>query len=124
LTILVVDDEALIRWSLAEILRRAGHAVIEATSAREALDAISSSSSIHAVLLDYRLPDSADLRLLDEVRRRIPKGAVMLMTAHGTSEMVQSALDRGAYCVLSKPFDMTAIPSMVADAYQAARGLP
>jgi DNA-binding NtrC family response regulator len=117
-----MDDEPLVRWSLAEILRRSGHAVIEATSAREALDAISqSSSSIDAVLLDYRLPDSADLRLLDEVHRRIPLGAVLLMTAHGTPETVQRALDHGASCVLSKPFNMDAIPSMITDACRAAR---
>jgi FixJ family two-component response regulator len=42
------------------------------------------------------------------------------MTAHGMSEMVEGALARGAYCVLSKPFDMYTIPSVVADAYQAA----
>jgi DNA-binding NtrC family response regulator len=122
LTVLVVDDEALLRWSLAEVLRRSGHSVIEATSAREALDAITGSDeSIDAVLLDYRLPDSSDLRLLEEVRRRIPTSAVVLMTAHGTAEMVQGALDRGAYCVLSKPFDMHTIPSVVADAYEATR---
>jgi DNA-binding NtrC family response regulator len=122
LTILVVDDEALLRWSLAEVLRRSGHTVIEATSAREALDAITqSSSSVDAVLLDYRLPDSTDLRLLEEVRERVPKSAVVLMTAHGTPEMVQGALERGAYCVLSKPFDMHTIASLVAEAYQAAR---
>jgi two-component system response regulator AtoC len=124
LTILVVDDEALLRWSLAEVLRRSGHRVIEATSAHEALDAIGdTSSSIDVALLDYRLPDSTDLRLLEEVRRRVPKSAVVLMTAFGTPETVQGALDRGAYCVLSKPFDMHAIGSLVMNAYQAARHL-
>jgi DNA-binding NtrC family response regulator len=122
LTVLVVDDEALLRWSLAEVLRRSGHRVIEATSAHEALDAIGdSSSSIDVALLDFRLPDSTDLRLLEEVRRRVPKSAVVLMTAYGTPEMVQGALDLGVFCVLSKPFDMNTIASVVANAYQAAR---
>jgi DNA-binding NtrC family response regulator len=121
LTVLVVDDEALLRWSLAEVLRRSGHRVIEATSAHEALAAIGeTSSSIDVALLDYRLPDSTDLRFLEEVRRRVPTSAVVLMTAFGTPEMVQGALDRGAYCVLSKPFDMNTIASLVARAYQAA----
>jgi DNA-binding NtrC family response regulator len=120
LTVLVVDDEALLRWSLAEVLRRNGHMVIEATSAREALEAINQpSSSIDVVLLDFRLPDSTDLRLLEEARRHVP--AILLMTAHGTPEMVQGALDRGAYWVLNKPFDMHKIASLVAEAYQAAR---
>lgn len=122
MNVLVVDDEALLRWSLAEVLRRSGHRVIEATSAHEALDAIGdSSSSIDVALLDFRLPDSTDLRLLEEVRRRVPKSAVVLMTAYGTPEMVQGALDLGVFCVLSKPFDMNTIASVVANAYQAAR---
>jgi DNA-binding NtrC family response regulator len=122
LTVLVVDDEALLRWSLAEVLRRSGHTVIEAASAREALASIGGpSSSIDAVLLDYHLPDSSDLGLLEEVRRRVPGSAVLLMTAYGTPEMVQGALDCGACCVLSKPFDMHTIASVVADACKAAR---
>jgi DNA-binding NtrC family response regulator len=121
LTILVVDDEALLRWSLAEVLRRSGHTVIEATSAREALDAISRSSLIDAVLLDYRLPDSADLQLLEQVRRRLPRSPVVLMTAFGTSEMMQAALDLGAYRVLSKPFDMHGVERLITEAYGASR---
>jgi DNA-binding NtrC family response regulator len=122
LTVLVVDDEALLRWSLAEVLRRSGHTVIEATSAREALDAISQpSSTVDAVLLDYRLPDSADLRLLEEIRRWLPRSAVVLMTALGTPEMVQGALARGAYCVLSKPFDMHGVEGLITEAYGASR---
>jgi DNA-binding NtrC family response regulator len=121
LTILVVDDEALLRWSLAEVLRRSGHAVIEATSGREALDAISPSSSIDAVLLDYRLPDSADLRLLEQIRRRLPRSPVVLMTAFGTPEVVQGALDLGAYCVLSKPFDMLGVEGLITKAHGASR---
>lgn len=107
LTVLVVDDEALLRWSLAEILRRSRHSVIEAQSAENARDAITGASTpIDVVLLDYRLPDSNDLRLLEDVRRRLPRSAVVLMTAFGTPDVMQGALDRGAYCVLSKPFDL------------------
>ena len=122
LTVLVVDDEALLRWSLAEVLRCNGHTVIEATSAPQALDTVSQpSSSIDAILIDDRLAESTDLGLLEEVRRRVPRSAVVLMTADGTPELVQDALDRGAYCVLSKPFDMHTIASVVRDACQASR---
>ena len=122
LTVLVVDDEALLRWSLGEVLRRSGHTVVEASSAQEALDAIShQSSSFDVVLLDYCLPDSSDLVLLEEVRRRVPKSVVVLMTAYGTPDMLQAALDRGAYCVLSKPFDMYGVEGLIAEAHQASR---
>jgi DNA-binding NtrC family response regulator len=119
LTVLVVDDEALLRWSIAELLRRAGHTVIEATSAANARDAMTDASGrIDVVMLDYRLPDSNDLLLLDEVRRRLPRSAVVLMTAFGTPEMTQEALDRGAYCVLSKPFDMHGVEGLIAEAHR------
>jgi DNA-binding NtrC family response regulator len=122
LTALVVDDEALLRWSIAELLRRGGHTVVEATTADHARDAITQMPErIDLVLLDYRLPDSNDLRFLEEVRGRLPRAAVVLMTAFGTPEMVQDAMDRGASCVLSKPFDMHDIEALVTDACRSSR---
>jgi DNA-binding NtrC family response regulator len=119
--VLVVDDEALLRWSLAEILRRHGHTVTEATSANAAREALTGSGQpFDLVFLDYRLPDSSDLRLFEEIRRRIPRGAVVLMTAYGTPEVVHRALQRGAYCVLTKPFDMHEIAALAQNAYRAA----
>jgi DNA-binding NtrC family response regulator len=76
---------------------------------------------IDVVLLDYRLPDSNDLKLLEEVRRRRPGSAVVLMTAYGGPDVVQGALDRGAYCVVDKPFDMHEVEPLVRNAYQAMR---
>lgn len=122
LRVLVVEDEALLRWSLAEILRRRGHTVIEAISARAAREAMSSTlPPIDVVFLDFRLPDSSDLRLLEEIRQRMPRAAVVMMTAYGTPEFVQDALERGVYCVLAKPFDMHAIDALVQNAYRATR---
>ena len=70
--VLVIEDETLLRWSLAEVLRRGGHTVPEAGSASEARAAMTGGTDdIDVVLLDVRLPDSTDLRLLEEVRRRM-----------------------------------------------------
>jgi DNA-binding NtrC family response regulator len=122
LTVLVVDDEALLRWSIAEVLRRSGHTVIEAASADTAREAISHTMEpIDVVLLDYRLPGSNDLQLLEEVRQRLPQSAVVLMTAYGTPEVVQGAWDRGAACILGKPFDMYNLEGLITDAYRASR---
>ena len=122
MTVLIVDDEALLRWSIAELLRRAGHSVLEATSAADARHTMTrSSESIDVVLLDFRLPDSNDLRLLEEVRRRLPQAAVVLMTAFGTPETVQGAIERGAYRVVNKPFDMHEVEALVTDAYRSSR---
>ena len=64
LRVLIVDDELLLRWSLAEVLRRRGHSVVEAESASTARHAMSASSHVDVVLLDCRLPDSDGLGLL------------------------------------------------------------
>ena len=49
------------------------------------------------VLLDYRLPDSADLRLLEKLRRLAPSSQVIMITAHNSPELAQGAAALGAY---------------------------
>jgi DNA-binding NtrC family response regulator len=122
LRILVVDDEALIRWSLCEMLRLYGHTVLEAASASSARAAIDEATpAFDVVLLDYRLPDSSDLGLLEDIRRRMPASAVVMMTAYGGPDVVEGAMERGAYCVIDKPFDMQDVVSMVRNAHRATR---
>jgi DNA-binding NtrC family response regulator len=123
LRVLVVDDELLIRWSIGEMLTQHGHTVVEATSASNTRDVLSGADPIDVVLLDYRLPDSNDLQLLAEVRRRMPDTAVVLMTAHGTPEVARGALQLGAYRVINKPFDMHEVNALVRNAYHATHPL-
>jgi DNA-binding NtrC family response regulator len=120
LRILIVDDEPLIRWSLANTLRDSGHEAVEATNGATALRAVTEAATpFDVLLLDFRLPDSTDLRLLAELRRLTPATRVVLMTAYGTPEVVQGALDLGAFRVVGKPLDMTEVPSLVEQAYAA-----
>ena len=120
LRILVVEDEALIRWSIAETLGQEGHTVLEADDAASAVEAMGGADEdIDVVLLDHRLPDSNDLHLLASVRRLQPRSAVVMMTAYGTPEVTAGALALGAYRVVDKPFDMRALESLVVEAHQA-----
>ena len=105
-TILVVDDELLIRWAIAQTLEAAGFDVREAGTAREALEWVARDSDVGVVLLDLKLPDSSDLGLLRTLRQRAPGSRVILMTAHGTAELVEEAMRAGAFLALGKPFDM------------------
>jgi len=125
LRVLVVEDELLIRWSIAETLAHAGHVVIEAEDGAMAVLALTSAADpVDAVLLDYRLPDSNDLTLLAAIRRLSPDSAVILMTAFGTPEVAQGAIDLGAYRVVHKPFDMQDLEPLLVEACSASRGHP
>ena len=107
LRVLVVDDEALIRWSLVETLTSGGHTVVEAGDAAGALRTVTESAApFDVVLLDFRLPDSSDLALLSRLKRLSPATRIILMTAFGTPEMRRAATELGASCVLDKPFEM------------------
>jgi DNA-binding NtrC family response regulator len=118
--ILVVDDELLIRWSLSEALTAAGYAVVEGRDAAEARLAIRDQAhKPDLVVLDYRLPDSNDLGLLTTIRHEAPTVPVILMTAYGTAEVVKGALDLGAYRVVSKPFEVHDMASLVTEALAA-----
>jgi DNA-binding NtrC family response regulator len=113
LRVLVVDDEFLIRWSIAETLGAAGHQVTEAQDAASALAALEATPDPDVVLLDFRLPDSNDLGLLAKIRRLAPTSSVVMMTAFGTPEVTAGALELGACKVLSKPFNMHDLEDIV-----------
>ena len=119
LHVLVIDDEMLIRWSMAETLTHAGYEVTEAGNAKEALQRVSAVPAPDVILLDYRLPDSNDLRLLETIRRVVPGSPVIMMTAYGTTEVVNGAAKLGAYRVLSKPVEMRDLVSLIEQAYES-----
>ncbi len=118
-TILVVDDEPLIRWAVREGLESAGYKVIEAGTAREALASLNG-TPIAVALLDVRLPDSDDLGLLRRFKREAPACRVIVMTAHGSPELLHEAITAGAFSTVSKPFDMVSMISLVQAAGAAA----
>ena len=116
--VLVVDDEQLVRWSIAETLRSRGFEVLEATDGRSALELLDSTEKPPgAVFLDLKLPDYDDLTLLASVRRLLPKVPVILMTAFGTPEITLDAKRLGAFTVLDKPFDLEDLDGLLARAF-------
>jgi len=119
--VLIVDDEALIRWSMAETLGQAGWDVSEAGTAKEALLRLSTQPAPDVILLDFRLPDSNDLPLLERIRHVVPTSAVVMMTAFGTPAMQANAIELGAHRVLSKPVEMRDLLSFVQAAQDTRR---
>jgi DNA-binding NtrC family response regulator len=120
LRVLLVEDENLIRWAVAETLTEAGHSVREAPDAATALRAVGQTSEpFDVVLLDFRLPDSDDLSLLERIRQQAPSSAIVMMTAHGTRQMTEDAKTLGVYEVIAKPFDVHMLEDVIVKAYQS-----
>jgi len=119
--VLVVDDEPLIRWSIAETLKAHGYTVLEAESGAGALRTLQlSARPVDAVVLDYRLPDTNNLSLLARIRQSAPGIPVIVITAFGTPELVQDARCLGAYDVMDKPFEMNHLEGVVSRACELA----
>ena len=111
--VLVVDDEALIRWSLSESLKDLGFQVEAAPDAATALRIITTSRQpFQVVVLDLRLPDMHDLSLLGTIRQLLPRSHTILMTAFGSTELVAEARAMGAD-VLAKPFELDELNRLV-----------
>lgn len=108
--VLVVDDEALIRWSLGEQLTHAGYDVAEAATGAEALAALHGETApFDLVLLDLKLPDTDGLRLLRHIRETRPRCRVIMMSAFATPQDVDEARQGGVAEIIAKPFDVDAL---------------
>lgn len=118
--VLIVDDEALIRWSLSEGLSDGGYEVRLAGSAAEARRALAASANApFIVVLDLRLPDVNDLSFLREVRRTRPDCPVLMMSAHGTPEDAEEATRLGVTRFIGKPFDVAEMVKLVGEVWSA-----
>ena len=115
-TVLVVDDEQLIRWSIAERLTAEGCTIVEAGTAREALERFG--STIDLVLLDYRLPDSDGLQVLKKMKAAEPDVPIILLTAFSSIETAVEAMKQGAYHYANKPFNLDEIALVVGKALE------
>lgn len=102
--ILIVDDELIMRESLAGWLERDGHDVDTAASGEEALDFVRS-TRFDILLVDIKMEGISGLEVLKQIKENDPDVAVVMITAYGSITTAIDAMKNGAYDYLLKPFD-------------------
>jgi putative two-component system response regulator len=117
--ILVIDDEPVVRMLVAEILETAGHDVVVAESAEQAIG-VFEAEELELVVSDVVMPGLSGLELLETVRARRASLPVILITGAGTYETLSQALTRGAAGLVTKPFSHAELQSAVAEALERA----
>jgi DNA-binding response OmpR family regulator len=100
--ILVVDDEAGVRFFLEEILTRDGHQVMAVDSGEAALECIKT-QDFDLALIDLKMRGIGGMEVLIRLRRRSPETAVIVLTAHASLDTAVQALREGAHDYLFKP---------------------
>ena len=101
--VLVVDDEEVLRDVLETLLTRAGYGVTLAATAEEGL-ALFRKGSFDAAILDVMLPDLSGLDVLEELKRADPELCVLVVTAYASIETAITAMKKGAFDYVAKPF--------------------
>jgi DNA-binding NtrC family response regulator len=111
-SILIVDDEPLIRETLAEFLGHEGFAVTVCGAGKEALELVAA-KPFAVALCDVQLPDTDGIELLQRLLKVSPQTFVLLITAYGTVENAVQAFRRGAHDYLMKPILLDEVLSKI-----------
>ena len=110
--VLVVDDEEDLRKAIVDILTLDGFEVDQAGSAEEAAEKLSQ-TAYDVLITDHNLPGKTGVELLEESLVRYPEIIGIIITGYGTIETAVSAIKKGAYNYLAKPFKLVELPVMV-----------
>lgn len=104
-SILIVDDDEVMRETLSDVLKRGEYEVYSVGSGGESLSVIKK-NIIDLILLDMRLPDGDGLELLKKIKEFDTEILVIIMTAYSDIQTAVSAMKSGAYHYINKPFDL------------------
>ncbi len=103
-TVMLIDDEELVRTSLTRLLILLGYTVVSFGGGREALDYfVDNSDSVDLVLLDMVMPDMAGPEVFDRLRKIDPDAAIIILSGYAAKGSVDSLIARGACAFINKP---------------------
>src|SRR5213593_1733636 len=118
--VLVVDDEPKMQRVLEILLRKLGHEVLLAADGQAALT-LAQSVPVDLVMTDLRMPGMDGIALLSALREHGIAAPVILLTAYGTVESAVTAMKKGAYDYILRPFDVEAVEVVVTRALALER---
>ena len=118
-TILVIDDDAEIRYSLARVLSSHGYQVVEAPNGEQGIALVKKGPPPDVVFLDVRMSGMSGIEALQHIRSANPRQLVVLMTAFGTAQTAIEAMKYGAFDYVMKPFDPAKVLALAQNALKA-----
>jgi two-component system phosphate regulon sensor histidine kinase PhoR len=110
--ILIVDDDANLRRTLADILKVKGYLTVDAANGTTALTRVRENNPSIA-LIDLKLPDMDGLALLRQIRQESPSSECIVLTGHASQTSAIEAVNLGAYSYVQKPYDMGQLLVMI-----------
>jgi two-component system, OmpR family, phosphate regulon sensor histidine kinase PhoR len=119
-TVLLVDDEKVIREGCRRLFASEGFKVLTAANGQEALNKLAS-EPINVVLCDLKMPVMGAIRVLEEVVAKYPNVPVVIITGQGTVANAVECIKKGAYDFITKPFRADHLVLVVK---RAVEGLP
>ncbi len=118
--ILIVDDEKNIRDLLRTTLSKYDYTPLEVSTGKACMDLLSSVTP-DVILLDCKLPDISGIKVLQEIRKKIPDVGVVLMTAYSDEDLAISAITEHVDAYIRKPFLVEAMLKIVTQTLERSR---
>ena len=111
-TVLLVDDDQRVRETVRMMLERAGHRVIEAESAEDAINQFSTMDSVDLLVSDLKMPGLSGLELFDRLVERLPSLRVLFISGAASPADLATIARKGA-ALLEKPFSAQMLATKV-----------
>ncbi len=103
--ILIADDQEGIRETLSDILEDKGYNVIKAEDGYKAIERVRE-IPFDIIFMDVKMPGIDGVKTFEEIKRIDSEVVVIMMTGYSVAGMIKEALEKGAYAVIYKPFDV------------------
>jgi CheY-like chemotaxis protein len=120
-SVLIVDDNISLCKTMSFILGRKGYAVTTARDGPEGIER-AKETPFDVIFMDIKMPLMDGVETYKRIKKIRPGATVMMMTAYAVEDLVQEALEEGAYGIVYKPLDIEKVITVIEEARQAKKG--